>query len=113
MSQEYLAARRLYLERDEEGLVRALQPAERNRATKAQLPQQAAAEFLVEHADLLALKPAWLSGAEMAVATKPEDPSEGDGIELRLSDESPSSTPRLACTSRRGEACPSGGEASA
>lgn len=63
MSEEFDRARQLYVERDGTGLVRQLRPADRNRHTTAQLPQQAASEFLTDHSDVLDINPDWLTGA--------------------------------------------------
>lgn len=66
MSEEYDEARRLYLHRDDEGRVRSLRPAERLRATTAQLPRQAATEFLRDNAVVLGVDPAWLEHAAVS-----------------------------------------------
>ncbi|MCK9495997.1 MAG: hypothetical protein M0R75_10960 [Dehalococcoidia bacterium] len=87
MTEEYLAARRLYRELDTEGLVRALRPAERNRPTSAQLPRLAADEFLAEHASELQIQAGWLTGAEPSGAIEASDLTDDD-IELRFDSES-------------------------
>ena len=63
MSEEYLSSKRLYRHLDPAASVTVLRPAERARPTAAQLPQQAAAEFLTAHADDVGIDPAWLTGA--------------------------------------------------
>lgn len=88
MSQEYDAERRLYIDEDPEGNGRVVRPADRNRRTSAQLPQLAAAEFLTEHADVVGVRPEWLTGAALAGgANAVEETENADGIELRFSDE--------------------------
>ncbi len=79
MAEEYESNRRLYLERDDEGFVRQLRPADRNRPTSAQLPQQAAVEFLTDNAEVLGIDADWLTGAGLGDA--------GEGIELRFDGE--------------------------
>ncbi|MAT05489.1 MAG: hypothetical protein CL424_10655 [Acidimicrobiaceae bacterium] len=66
MSEEYLHDERLYRERDAGGNVTVLRPAERARPTAAQLPQQAAAEFLTTHANQLDIQAGWLDGGVTA-----------------------------------------------
>ncbi|MBA2390410.1 MAG: hypothetical protein H0V67_09155 [Geodermatophilaceae bacterium] len=86
MSQQFDTARRFYIDDDPDGRGRVVRPADRNRRTAAQLPQLAAREFLVEHADVLGVRAGWLTGAALSHgATEIEE--DADGIELRFSDE--------------------------
>lgn len=88
MTQEFDAARRFYIDEGEDGHSQVVRPADNNRRTAAQLPQQAAAEFLSEHADVLRLRPDWLTGnAATDGVSDAVDPQTADGIELRFSDE--------------------------
>ncbi len=89
MTEEYDAARRFYLERNDEGLVRDLRPAERNRLTSAQLPQRAAAEFLTDHASVLGIDAGWLTGAALTDGDHGDNGESGgsDAIELRFDGE--------------------------
>jgi hypothetical protein len=86
MAEDYLATQRFYRETDDAGQVRALRPAERARPTAAQIPQAAAAEFLVEHATELQIDPQWLSGTALVAATEAGEVS-ADEIELRFASE--------------------------
>jgi hypothetical protein len=81
MSEEYLRQKRLYRHRDLSANTTVLRPAERARPTSAQLPQQAAAEFLTAHAGDIGIDPAWLTGASGGLTELDELP-EQDRIEL-------------------------------
>ncbi len=81
MSEDFDHQREIYLERDSTGLVRQLWPADRNRHTTAQLPQQAAAEFLTEHGATLGIEAGWLTGAGLA------DTATDGSVELRFDGE--------------------------
>jgi len=86
MPEEYLHDDRLYREHGTDGRTSVLRPAERSRHTNAQLPQQAAAEFLTNHATQLGIQPEWLTGESLGVsdATALGD---DDAIELLLATE--------------------------
>ena len=86
MTEEYLRGERLYRHQDLFNFTTVLQPAERSRPTAAQLPQQAAAEFLVAHATDIGIDPAWLTGATGAL-TELADLPESDAIELAFEGE--------------------------
>jgi hypothetical protein len=87
MTQHFDSVRRLYIDEGPDGHSQVVRPADNNRRTAAQLPQQAAAEFLSEHADVLRVRPEWLTGNSLATGV-PEVPETADGgIELRFSDE--------------------------
>lgn len=81
MAEEFDVARELYLQRDETGLVRQLWPADRNRQTAAQIPQQAATEFLTAHGSVLGIEAGWLSGSGL------DDADDDQEIELRFDGE--------------------------
>jgi len=83
VAEEFERTKRLYLERDDHGRVRALWPDDRNRPTVAQLPQLSATEFLTVHADVLGFDRSWLTGA----ALDDEPTGSPDGIELRFDGE--------------------------
>ena len=65
MSQRYDDERRFFIDDDPDGVARVLRPADRNRRTSAQLPQQAATEFLVQNADAVGVRPEWFTGAAL------------------------------------------------
>lgn len=88
MAEDYDARSKFYLGKDENGRVNELRPADRNEPTSQQLPQQAAAEFLIEHSDVLDIDPSWLTGEGLhGVAVGPGEPVTADGIELRYAGE--------------------------
>ncbi len=88
MAEHYDSGRSLYLGRDDDGRVKELRPADRSRSTSQQLPQRAAAEFLIDHADRLDIDPSWLTGEALPGATDgPGDAVTADGIELRYAGE--------------------------
>jgi zinc metalloprotease ZmpB len=93
MSQQFDAAGRLYIDEDVPGHGRVVRPADGNRPTAAQLPQLAAGEFLTEHADVIGVRPEWLTGAALAGAVEGVDDVVGTqaagDIELRFSEEKP------------------------
>ena len=68
MSEDYIQSRQLYVSRDAAQSTSVVRPAERARPTSAQLPQQAAAEFLSEHADEIGVRPQWLTGTAAGLA---------------------------------------------
>ena len=86
MSEEYLHDDQIYRERSADGRVTLLRPAERARRTTAQLPQQAAVEFLAAHAEQLGIQPGWLTGASL-VASDATALSDGDSIGLLFATE--------------------------
>ncbi|MBA2416249.1 MAG: hypothetical protein H0V64_10265 [Geodermatophilaceae bacterium] len=86
MSQEFEPATRFYIDEGRDGRSRVVRPADRNRRTAAQLPQLAAAEFLTEHAEVLGVRPEWLTGASLSEGATDIDENV-DGLELRFSDE--------------------------
>ena len=89
MTQQYDASRRLYIDDDGDHL-RVVQPAERARAADGQVPQQAAASFLLDNADAIGVDPRWLTGAALAEPSLTTDGLPDDGeVELRLSEEKP------------------------
>lgn len=91
MTERFEEDGRFYVTVDEDGRVKALRPAERNRPTTEQLPQRAAVEFATQEAARLDIDPAWLTGSS-AVTTDtgllpPTDIGTPDGIELRFAGE--------------------------
>lgn len=83
MTEELLRDSLQYRFQDVDGRTRVLRPAERARPTTAQLPLQAATEFLTENAAELGIQAGWLSGAGMTL-TNPEGVDTDAGIELRI-----------------------------
>lgn len=81
MAEQYVSNERLYLERDEEQVTTVLRPAERARHTVAQLPQQAAAEFLADHAAQLGIESDWIAPGG-GLAADAEAIPDDDRIEL-------------------------------
>ncbi len=81
MLEEYLATDRLYRQIDGAGNTVLLRPAERSRPTIAQLPQQAAAEFLTTNAQHLGINASWLTGTSLAFDAELPLP-DGDLISL-------------------------------
>ncbi|MEO6653978.1 MAG: hypothetical protein ABIP17_15125 [Ilumatobacteraceae bacterium] len=81
MSEQYLNDEQIYLQRDLIGDATVLRPAERARKTVAQLPQQAAAEFLSVHAAEIGVQAEWLTGSGVGLVDVTEL-ADGDRIEL-------------------------------
>jgi hypothetical protein len=86
MAEEYLRTERLYRYKDLSYVATVLRPAERSRPTTAQLPQQAAAEFLIAHAADIGIDPTWLTGVS-APLTEPDDLPVDDVVELAYAGE--------------------------
>jgi len=83
MTEELLRDSLQYRFQDSDGRTRVLRPAERARPTTAQLPLQAASEFLAENAAELGIQAGWLSRAGAAL-TDPDELDLEAGIELRI-----------------------------
>ena len=81
MSEKYLHDDKMYVFAEPTRVSTVLRPAERARPTVAQLPQQAAAEFLSEHADQIGIRAEWLTGGS-GLTDGETDIGDGDKIEL-------------------------------